>query len=66
MTKFRQTQQRTNSLLKSAQSHRSQRIEKRDSSEMPLPTRLSVGDYVKIRKLEGSTGLIEGNSAPPE
>jgi ribosome biogenesis GTPase len=38
---------------------RTERIEKRDSSENPLPTRLSVGDYVKLRRLDASTGLIE-------
>lgn len=59
VTKFRPSQQRTNNLVSSTQYSRSERIEKRDSSEIPLPTRLSVGDYVKIRKLESSTGLIE-------
>jgi ribosome biogenesis GTPase len=59
VTKFRQSQQRANNVLSSAQYGRSQRIEKRDSGEIPLPTRLSVGDYVKIRKLDDSTGLIE-------
>lgn len=39
--------------------HRVERIEKRDSSENPLPTRLSVGDHVKIRRLDDSNGLIE-------
>ncbi|GCE10891.1 ribosome small subunit-dependent GTPase A [Tengunoibacter tsumagoiensis] len=38
---------------------RAEKIEKRDSSENPLPTRLSVGDYVKIRRLDDATGLIE-------
>ena len=59
VTKFRQTQQRANNVLSSAQYGRSQRIEKRDGGEIPLPTGLSVGDYVKIRKLDDSTGLIE-------
>ncbi len=59
VTKFRQSQQPANNVLSSAQYSRSQRIEKRDSGEIPLPTRLSVGDYVKIRKLDASTGLIE-------
>lgn len=40
-------------------SRRIERIEKRDSSENPLPTRLSVGDYVKFRRLDAHTGLIE-------
>ncbi len=38
---------------------RSERIERRDSSENPLPVRLSVGDYVKLRRLDKSTGMIE-------
>ncbi len=58
VAKSRQSHQRTNNVLDSAQ-YSSQRIEKRASSEMPLPIRLSVGDYVKIRKLDASTGLIE-------
>jgi ribosome biogenesis GTPase / thiamine phosphate phosphatase len=36
-----------------------ERIEKRDSSENPLPSRLSVGDHVKIRRLDAENGLIE-------
>lgn len=40
-------------------SQRVERIEKRDSIEMPLPTRLSVGDHVKLRQLDASSGLIE-------
>lgn len=40
-------------------SRRIERIEKRDSAENPLPTRLSVGDYVKFRRLDAHTGLIE-------
>jgi ribosome biogenesis GTPase len=40
-------------------SKRIERIDKRDSTENPLPTRLSVGDYVKFRRLDGHTGLIE-------
>ncbi|MBO0794897.1 MAG: ribosome small subunit-dependent GTPase A, partial [Ktedonobacteraceae bacterium] len=40
-------------------SRRIERIERRDSSENPLPSRLSVGDYVKLRRLDGETGLIE-------
>lgn len=59
VTKFRQNQPRVNNVLNSAQYSHPQRIEKRDSTEIALPTRLSVGDYVKIRKLGASTGLIE-------
>jgi ribosome biogenesis GTPase len=59
VAKSRQSHQRTNNMLDSAQYSSSQRIEKRASSEMPLLTRLSVGDYVKIRRLDASTGLIE-------
>jgi ribosome biogenesis GTPase len=36
-----------------------ERMEKRDSAENPLPARLSVGDYVKLRRLDDNTGLIE-------
>lgn len=59
VTKFRQPQQRENNVFYSAQYNRPQRIEKRNSAEIALPKRLSVGDYVKIRKLDASTGLIE-------
>jgi len=38
---------------------RTERIEKRNSSENPLPTRLAVGDYVKVRRLDVSEGWIE-------
>lgn len=38
---------------------RVERIEKKDSSEQPAPTRLSVGDYVKLRRLDEHTGMIE-------
>ncbi|HTI15257.1 MAG TPA: ribosome small subunit-dependent GTPase A [Dictyobacter sp.] len=38
---------------------RIERIEKRDSSENPLPTRLAVGDYVRLRRLDNTTGVIE-------
>ncbi len=38
---------------------RIERIEKRNSTENPLPTRLSVGDRVKVRRLDTTTGLIE-------
>ena len=50
VSKIRQLQQRANNVLSSAQYKHPERIEKRDSSEISLPTRLSVGDYVKIRK----------------
>ncbi len=36
-----------------------QRIEHRDTSTNSLPVRLSVGDYVKLRQLDESTGMIE-------
>ena len=51
------TRPRYDKLIRSA--NRLERIEKRDSSVVALPTRLSVGDYVKLRRLDGSTGLIE-------
>lgn len=38
---------------------RSQRIEHRDTSVATLPVRLSVGDYVRVRQLDTSTGMIE-------
>ncbi len=38
---------------------RLERMERHDSSESPLPTRLSVGDYVKLRRLDATTGMIE-------
>lgn len=38
---------------------RTERMERRDSSESPLPSRLSVGDYVKLRRLDATTGMIE-------
>lgn len=43
----------------SSNAARVERIERRDSSETPLPSRLSVGDYVKIRRIDDSNGLIE-------
>ncbi len=46
-------------ILASTQYRRNERIEKRDSSETPAPVRLSVGDYVKLRRLDGQNGLIE-------
>lgn len=38
---------------------KTQRIEQRDTSTNALPVRLSVGDYVKLRQLDESTGMIE-------
>ena len=35
-----------------AQTSRTERMERRDTSESPLPARLSVGDYVKLRRLD--------------
>jgi len=57
--KARQIQQRSDKFLSSSQYHRTQRIEKRDSGEQPPPTRLAVGDHVKLRRLAVDTGLIE-------
>ena len=42
-----------------ATTSRTERIEHRDTSDAPLPIRLSVGDYVKLRRLDESTGMIE-------
>ncbi len=42
-----------------AETTRPERMERRDSSETPLPSRLSVGDYVKLRRLDANTGMIE-------
>ncbi len=42
-----------------ATTSRTERIEHRDTTESPLPVRLSVGDYVKLRRLNNSTGMIE-------
>ncbi|GER87988.1 putative ribosome biogenesis GTPase RsgA [Dictyobacter vulcani] len=53
------TQQRNNKYANQTSTERVERIEKRDSTENAPPTRLSVGDYVKIRKLDETTGLIE-------
>lgn len=52
-------QVRPDKLLQMTPSQRIQRIERQNSSENPLPTRLSVGDYVKLRRLDATTGLIE-------
>lgn len=38
---------------------KSERIEHRESSASALPVRLSVGDYVKLHRLDGKTGLID-------
>lgn len=38
---------------------RVQRMERHDSNETPPPSRLSVGDHVKVRLLEDGVGLIE-------
>jgi ribosome biogenesis GTPase / thiamine phosphate phosphatase len=38
---------------------KSQRNEQREASASALPVRLSVGDYVKLRKLDDNTGMIE-------
>ncbi len=57
-SKMHPVQQRTNKAAE-ATSYQTEHIGKRDSSENPLPTRLTVGDYVKIRKLDAQTGLIE-------
>lgn len=38
---------------------RMQRMERHDSTETPPPSRLSVGDHVKVRLLEEGAGLIE-------
>ena len=42
-----------------ATTSRTERIEHRDTTESSLPVRLSVGDYVKLRRLDKSTGMIE-------
>ncbi len=46
-------------LTDSSYAQRMERIDKRDTGETPLPTRLSVGDYVKVRRLSDGIGLIE-------
>jgi len=38
---------------------KSERIEHRESSASASPVRLSVGDYVKLHRLDGKTGLID-------
>jgi ribosome biogenesis GTPase len=52
-------QVRPDKLLHMTPSQHIERMERQDSSENPLPTRLSVGDYVKLRRLDATTGLIE-------
>ena len=42
-----------------ATTSRTERMARRDTTESPLPLRLSVGDYVKLRRLDESTGMIE-------
>jgi ribosome biogenesis GTPase len=46
-------------LLDPTYAKRMERMQNHDSSETPPPTRLSVGDYVKLRPLDDETGLIE-------
>ena len=36
-----------------------ERMQSRDSSDTPVPTRLSVGDYVRVRRLADGSGVIE-------
>jgi ribosome biogenesis GTPase len=59
--KYRESQQRSSKYNNVTNSNAAnvERIERRDSQENPIPTRLSVGDYVKIRRIDDSTGLIE-------
>lgn len=38
---------------------RSERMARRDQAETALPVRLSVGDYVKLRRLDDANGMIE-------
>src|SRR5947209_5999273 len=42
-----------------AKTTRSERMEGRDTGESLLPVRLSIGDYVKLRRLDAKNGLIE-------
>ncbi len=55
--------QRSSKFLSSSQYTRSDRSEKQSekrlNNDVPPPLRLSVGDYVKIKKLDASTGVIE-------
>jgi ribosome biogenesis GTPase len=50
---------RPDKLFNLSPSRYTERITKRNSSENPPPIRLSVGDYVKLRRLDATTGLIE-------
>jgi len=59
VSQLRASQQHANRIVSSRHFSHTERIEKRDSSAQPLPTRLSVGDYVKLRKIDEHTGLIE-------
>ena len=43
----------------STSSRRVERIEKRTATDQPPPVRISVGDYVKIRRLDEENGVIE-------
>lgn len=51
--------QRSSKFLSSSQYTRNVRSEEPADSETPPPLRLSVGDHVKIRKLDATTGVIE-------
>ncbi len=42
-----------------AYTSRTERMAQRDMQESPLPIRLSIGDYVKVRQLDQKNGLIE-------
>ncbi len=42
-----------------AKTSRAERMEQHDTSDSPLPVRLTVGDYVKLRRLDADNGLIE-------
>ncbi len=46
-------------LLDPTYAKRLERMHNHDSSETPPPTRLSVGDHVKLRRLDDENGLIE-------
>lgn len=46
-------------ITQTTRAERLERMDRRDSSESPLPSRLSVGDYVKLRRLDANTGMIE-------
>lgn len=38
---------------------KAKRVEKREEAAQAVPARLSVGDYVKLRQLDATTGMIE-------